>query len=151
MVFSIVSASFVFGSFMTLTRLPPVLVNWLLSLNVAPLAIILLILAFYIIMGTFLEPLPIIFVTVPLLAPVVSALGYDLVWFAVLLNLMCLIGSLSPPFGNILGHMKAAMGDETSMGEIILSALPFMCIAIVFTIVCVLLPDIILLVPNSMY
>lgn len=150
-VFFIVSTAFVFGSFMTLTQLPKQFASLITTLQIPPLMVIFAILLFYFIIGMFLEPLPIIYITVPILAPVVSALGYDLIWFAVLLNIMSLVGSQTPPFGNSLFHMKAALGEKVSIKEIYAGSIPFAVISIVGVILCTLIPQIILLIPTNMY
>ncbi|MGI5971894.1 MAG: TRAP transporter large permease [Oscillospiraceae bacterium] len=147
--FFIVGTAFTFGSFLTLTRIPNALVNWLVELSVPPLVIIFAIAIFFTIIGMFMDVMSVIYITVPILAPVVSALGYDLVWFAVLLLVLTAVAAISPPFGGSLFVMKASI-EESTMGEIYKGAMPFFLVSLAAIVICILFPQFILVLPNLM-
>ncbi len=147
--FFIVGTAFVFSAFLTLTRIPNAFATWLVSLPVHPLVILLGITAFFLIIGMFMDVMSVIYITIPILAPTVEGLGYSLVWFAVLLLMMTAIAAITPPFGGSLFVMRASIPDST-MKEIYSGVLPFVIIAVVFSFLCVIFPQIILFLPNAM-
>ena len=148
--FFIVGTAFIFGSFLTLTKLPSIFAAWLVSLPIPPIVIILLVMVFFLIVGMFMDVMSVIYITVPILAPTVTALGYDLVWFAVILLMLTAVAAISPPFGSSLFVMRASIEDST-MGEIYKGVIPFVILTVVAIVLCIFIPDIILLVPNMMY
>jgi TRAP-type mannitol/chloroaromatic compound transport system permease large subunit len=78
-----------------------------------------------IIMGTFMEPNSIMMITLPLFMPIVKALGFDPIWFCVVMLINIELAQLSPPFGIILFTMKGVAPEGTTMGEIYRAAIPF--------------------------
>lgn len=148
--FFIVGTSFVFGSFLTLTRLPSIFASWLVSLPIPPIVIILMVVVFFLILGMFMDVMSVIYITVPILAPTVEALGYDLVWFAVLLLMLVTVGAITPPFGSSLFVMRASIEDST-MKEIYVGVIPFAILSVVGILLCVFFPQIITVLPNMMY
>ena len=148
--FFIVGTSFVFGSFLTLTRLPNIFANWLVSLPIPPIVIILMIVLFFLILGMFMDVMSVIYITVPILAPTIEALNYDLVWFAVLLLMLVTVAAITPPFGSALFVMRASIEDST-MKEIYSGVIPFVVLSIIGILVCVFFPQIITVLPNMMY
>ncbi len=148
--FFIVGTAFVFGSFLTLTRLPAIFAAWLVGLPIPPIVIILLIMAFFLVVGMFMDVMSVIYITVPILAPTVTALGYDLVWLAVILLMLTSVAAITPPFGSALFVMRASI-EDSSMGEIYKGVIPFVVLTIVAIVLCILIPNLILVIPNMMY
>ena len=148
--FFIVGTAFVFGSFLTLTKLPNIFAAWLVALPIPPVVIILLVMVFFLIIGMFMDVMSVIYITVPILAPTVSALGYDLVWFAVILLMLTAVAAITPPFGGSLFVMRASIEDST-MGEIYRGVIPFVLLTVVAIILCIFIPQIIMVLPNMMY
>lgn len=148
--FFIVGTAFTFGSFLTLTKLPNIFAQWLVNLPIPNIVVIFMIAIFFIILGMFMDVMSVIYITVPILAPAVSALGYDMVWFAVLLLMLTAIAALSPPFGGSLFVMRASIEDST-MGEIYAGAIPYFILSVIGCFLCILIPQIITVLPNLMY
>ncbi len=148
--FFIVGTAFVFGSFLTLTRLPNIFAQWLVELPIPPLAIILLVMVFFLIVGMFMDVMSVIYITVPILAPTVTILGYDLVWFAVILLMLTAVAAITPPFGASLFVMRASIEDST-MKEIYKGVTPFVLLTILCIVICILFPRIVLFIPDMMY
>lgn len=148
--FFIVGTAFVFGSFLTLTRLPNIFAQWLVELPLPPLVIILLVMVFFLIVGMFMDVMSVIYITVPILAPTVTALGYDLVWLAVILLMLTAVAAITPPFGGSLFVMRASIEDST-MKEIYKGVIPFVLLTVLCIVICILVPQIVLFVPNMMY
>ncbi len=148
--FFIVGTAFVFGSFLTLTKLPSIFAAWLVALPIPPVVIILLVMVFFLIIGMFMDVMSVIYITVPILAPTVSALHYDLVWFAVILLMLTAVAAITPPFGGSLFVMRASIEDST-MGEIYKGVIPFVLLTVLAIVLCIFIPQIIMVLPNMMY
>ena len=148
--FFIVGTAFTFGSFLTLTKLPNLFAQWLIGLDVPVIVVMLLITLFYLIIGMFMDVMSVIYITVPILAPAVGAMGYDFVWFAVYLLVLASVAAISPPFGGSLFVMRASIEDST-MGEIYSGVIPFCILAIVGCLICLFFPQVIMFLPNLMY
>lgn len=146
-VFFVVGTSFSFAAFLTLTKLPSQFSTWIAGLNVPPLMIILAIAVFFTVVGMFMDPLPVIYIAVPIMAPVVEKLGYDLVWFAVVLLILAVIGGITPPFGGNLFVVKASIPGST-MGEIYRGAMPYVIVSTFVLALCILFPQIVTFFTN---
>ena len=90
MVFLIVIGAFIFSHFLSITRLPTTLSSWIVSLPVEPVVIIVGIVILYLILGMFIDMVAAMFITLPIILPAVSGLGYDLIWFGVFLGIFAL-------------------------------------------------------------
>ena len=106
----------------------------LLSLPVPPLVVILLIYGIFLILGTMIEGIPLLLMTVPVVFPTVLALGYDPVWFGLIVVLLCVTGNFTPPVGVTLFVLQALRPDRP-LTEIYKGVMPFA--AIVATLVAI--------------
>lgn len=103
----------------------------LTALDVAPIVTIIIMMAIIFFLGTFLEWIAIVFITVPVFAPVVVQLGYDPVWFGILFAMNIQIYMLSPPFGPACFYLKSVAPKDVSLQEIFVSILPFIGLQII--------------------
>jgi len=120
------------------------------SLQVSPylvLAVMMLILVF---LGTVLDEIGIILLTVPVFLPVVRFLGFDEIWFGVLYALTIQMGYISPPFGYTLFYIKSTLPNEVGMGTVYRGILPFFLLQIVGLMLCVAFPQIATFLPALM-
>jgi TRAP-type mannitol/chloroaromatic compound transport system permease large subunit len=101
-------------------------------------------------LGAFMEVVSIMMITLPLFLPIVNALGYDSVWFAVLFLINTQTALITPPFGMSLFVMKNVSPEGTSMGDIYRSVLPYLIIQLVAIGVVMAIPQIALFLPNTM-
>ncbi|MCA0943829.1 TRAP transporter large permease subunit [Salipiger pacificus] len=95
------------------------------DLTIAPIYVILLMLGVFFIMGAFIDWLGVLLLTMPVFAPVVADLGYDLVWFGILFSLTMQAAYLTPPFAPAAFYLKGVVSDDISLGEILNSMWPF--------------------------
>lgn len=123
-IFFILIAAFLFQFFLAVTQMTQLLSDFLVSLPVGPLGIVILILAFYIIIGMFVDELAIILLTVPILFPIVTGLGFDAVWFGVLVVVTVQIGLIAPPVG-IICFVMNNMVPDIGLVNIYKGAMPF--------------------------
>lgn len=123
--------------------------SMLLELHVSPWVMIFMLQAAILILGMFLDPMGIILLCLPLFYPVVSALGFDPIWYGVIFNIALCIGYITPPFGYNLFYLKS-LSPTTDMSVIFRSVFPFCIIMIVSLIVMMIFPGIITWLPNTM-
>ncbi len=99
MLFTILIAALMFSSFVNFTSMPMDLKDWILNLGLPPLAIVGAMMLIYVLLGTIMEELSMVLLTIPVFFPIVVQLGFDPVWFGVLIVLVVQIGLISPPVG----------------------------------------------------
>lgn len=99
MVVLLVTGAVVFGRFLTLTRLPFDLAAWAGDLPVAPVVVLLMILLIYVVGGALMDALGFLVVSIPIFFPLAQALGYDPVWFTIIITLVTTLGAVTPPVG----------------------------------------------------
>ncbi|MAD40156.1 MAG: hypothetical protein CMO30_18905 [Tistrella sp.] len=103
----------------------------------------------YVILGFFIETLSLMVITIPIVAPVVIALGFDPIWFGVLLILMIEMALITPPVGLNL-YVVQGVGGGISLNRVMTGALPFVAAMLVMALLLVLFPDIALYLPGAM-
>lgn len=99
MVILLVASAIVFGRFLALSRVPFDLANWVAELPVAPFIVALIIAVIYLVGGALMDALGFLVISIPLLFPVMTGLGYDIVWVTIVLTLVTTIGAITPPVG----------------------------------------------------
>lgn len=114
----------------------------LTGLDVAPIVVIIIMMLIIFFLGTFLEWIAIVFITVPVFAPVVVQLGYDPVWFGILFAMNIQIYMLSPPFGPACFYLKSVAPKDVTLQEIFLAVLPFIALQIIGLALVMAFPEI---------
>lgn len=115
----------VLGYFLAITQLPMRLAEMLASSGLSPTSIMLMIIAAYLVMGAVMDELAMILLTVPILFPVAQAIGYDQIWFGVIIVIVCQAGMIAPPVGlNVL--VVSGMVKDVPMADIYRGILPFL-------------------------
>lgn len=114
----------------------------MVGLPFAPLGIIGFMLLILVLLGCFMDWFSIMLLTMPVFAPVVINLGYDLIWFGILFNITMQIGYLSPPFGQAAFYLKSVTPPDISLNEIFNSMWPFMGLQFIGLVLVLLVPDI---------
>lgn len=98
MILLLVAASSIFGRFIILSRFPMTVASTLTSLQVPPVMVVILILIIWLILGCFIEALPLLLLTVPVFQPIILRLGYDPIWWGVIVVLGIAMGGITPPW-----------------------------------------------------
>jgi C4-dicarboxylate transporter DctM subunit len=109
MLFTILIAAMMFSGFINFTTMPGDLKDWILALGLPPLAIVGAMMVIYVVLGTIMEELSMVLLTIPVFFPIVVQLGFDPVWFGVLIVLVVQIGLISPPVGMNLFVLNALL------------------------------------------
>jgi C4-dicarboxylate transporter DctM subunit len=106
--------------------------------------------AFYLLLGMFMDSLSMMVATIPLAFPVVSALGVDPIWFGIFIVVMCELGLITPPVGMNLFVVQGIRTDGGDIADVIRGALPYAAILILFTLLLIALPQIATWLPEKM-
>ncbi|WP_142850198.1 TRAP transporter large permease [Telmatospirillum sp. J64-1] len=128
--------------------IPRMAVEWLTQFELSPLALIVLLLAFYVVLGCVLEGLSIMVMTLPVTLPLVVAAGFDPIWFGVFMILVIELAQITPPVGFNLVVIQSLTGMK--IGEIAWATFPFFLIMVFFTLFLAVFPGIVTFLPNSM-
>ncbi|MDV2115913.1 TRAP transporter large permease [Alcaligenes faecalis] len=147
--FALVIGALVFTNFLSVAGLPSELLSFIEGLDVSPIAVILIICLIYLVLGCFLETMSMVMLTVPIFYPIVASLGFDLVWFGVVVVVAAEISLITPPLGLNIFMIKNVMSD-VSLGTIIRGVTPFVLTDIARLLLLVFVPWIVLVIPNSM-
>jgi tripartite ATP-independent transporter DctM subunit len=148
-VFLILVGALVFGPFLALSGLPEVIAKWLSGLDVPRVMILIIVLAVYIILGTWMEGFSMLVLTLPIVIPIMKALNYDLVWFGVLMVIVLEMGLIDPPVGINVFVVKGLVPD-VPVGQIFAGVLPFWFAMMVCVAILIMFPQIALVIPNTM-
>jgi C4-dicarboxylate transporter, DctM subunit len=111
MLFTILIAAMMFSSFINFTTMPGDLKEWITHMGLPPLAIVGAMMVIYVLLGTIMEELSMVLLTIPVFFPIVTQLGFDPVWFGVLIVLVVQIGLISPPVGMNLFVLNSLLKD----------------------------------------
>jgi len=149
MVMVIVAGATIFGHFLAVTRIPFDLARWTASLPLPPYAIIGFIVLVYLIGGCFIDALALIMLTVPIFYPVVKQLGYNPIWFGVIIVLVTQMGVISPPVG-VNVYVVNGVAKDVPLEVIFKGALPFLATLVVGTAILIAFPQISLFIPSFM-
>ena len=150
MVFMIAIGALVLNNFVALAGISSSVVGWIETLEFSQMTVLLIILAFYIILGTVIEGLAMIFLTVPIFVPVIEAMGFDLVWFGIVLVMVVEISLITPPIGLNVFVMKSMMPD-VPLNVIFKGIVPFFCADIIRLALVVFFPILALWLPQTVY
>ncbi len=147
--FFIALAAFLFGYFMVLTQLPVTVATWVKGLDVPPWTVILILVFVYVVLGCFLDSLSMIVVTVPVFLPLVQALGYDPVWFGVLVVVVVEMGLITPPVGLNIFVLRAQLPD-IPLGTMFRGIGPFLAADVALVFLLLAFPALALWLPKAL-
>ncbi len=145
-IFFIVVGAFIFSRFIVLTQVPNEFAGWVKQSGLGAGWILLGVIALYVTVGTFLDEISTILITVPVTLPMVLGLGYDGVWFGIFVTVMCTIGLISPPTGMTVFVIQAQHPD-IPVARIYLGTLPFLLADFVLVALLIALPGMVAWLP----
>jgi C4-dicarboxylate transporter DctM subunit len=150
MLFLIIIGAIVFSYFVVQARLPEALIGWIQQMGMGPLALMLTLITAYIILGCFLEGIGLVLITVPVFLPVVTASGFDPVWFGVIVVIVVEMGLIHPPVGMNLFVIQAQL-PEIPILSIYKGTLPFLVAPMVLIAILLAFPGVALWLPRLLY
>ena len=148
-IFAVVLGAKIFVGFIAITGIAGYLAEWALALDLPPIGVLLALSLVYIVLGTFMDPLGIMLLTLPVVTPVVEALGYDLIWFGVIMIKFLEIGLITPPVGLNVYILKGVVGDAVPLETIFKGILWFLVMDMFTLALLIIFPEISLWLPNS--
>jgi TRAP-type C4-dicarboxylate transport system permease large subunit len=148
--FMILIGAHVFIPFMALSRIPETIIGLLLSLPVGYLGTLVIILATYVILGTFLEGIAMLVLTLPVVFPLILEMGYSPIWFGVIVVIVLEMGLISPPVGVNVFVVKGVAPD-VPLQTIFRGIWPFWLAMLACLAILVAFPQIALFLPDSMF
>jgi C4-dicarboxylate transporter DctM subunit len=111
MIIVMLIGAFIFNAFLAVTRISFIASDWIVHLPLPPMMILSFLLFIYIILGCFFDIYAVLILTIPIVYPAVGAMGYDLIWWSIIMTFICEIGFITPPFGINLFGMGGALPD----------------------------------------
>lgn len=124
--------------------------KFITNLSVSPIFLIIIFLFIILVLGTILDAISILLITMPMMLPFIHAIGFDPILFGVLVVIAAEVGLLTPPFGLVVYSMKSALGNKASIEEIFIGAFPFIIMMIIVMILLLIFPPIATWLPNFM-
>jgi len=150
MVFVLVTGAIIFGRFLAVTRIPFIVADVAAALPVSPFVILAFVLMIYLIGGCVMDALGFLVLTIPIFFPLGIALGFDPVWYSIILTMVTTLGALTPPVGvNI--YVVKALAPEIAIGTIFKSVSFFLLACVVAIIILILFPQLILFIPEMLH
>ena len=147
MVMVIVTGAIVFGHFIAVTEIPFVLANWVSTLPLPPAAIMGVIVLMYLLGGCFMDALALITLTIPIIYPLVIAMGFDPIWFGVIIVLVTEMGVITPPVG-INVYVIKGIAEDVPLGTIFKGTFPFLIGLLITAGILIRFPQIALFLPG---
>ncbi len=146
----LLSAGVLFGFVTNYYQIPQQFSKYFLELGLSPYWVLFFVIVFYIILGMFLEPVSMTFITLPTIYPLIAASGYDLIWFGVLYTITMEIAVLTPPVGLNLFVIQGISKDQVTIGDVIKGSLPFIACMLVLLFLLIAFPQIAIWLPELM-
>ena len=147
--FAVLIGAQVFSNFVNIAGLPEALIGIVTAYDVSPLTVMLMILLIYIVLGCVFESLSMLLLTVPIFFPLITSLGFDPIWFGIVVVVVVEISLITPPVGLNVFVLKSVVGD-VSTGTIFRGVTPFWIVDIIRLALIVTLPILVLYLPNQM-
>jgi C4-dicarboxylate transporter, DctM subunit len=146
MIALIVLGASILGNAAAFLGIPKAIADWVASLGLSPFLLIMALIAFYLILGCFLDGFSMIVMTLPIVLPIIKTAGYDPIWFGVFLVLVVEMAQITPPVGFNLFVIQGLTDD--SLGYIAKVTFPYLLILIGFTMLLTVFPQIVLWLPR---
>ena len=147
MIFLILIGAYVFGAFLTITQLPTVLANFVNGLNVSRYVILFVIILIYAVMGCLMDSLAMVMLTVPIFLPIMQSLGFNDIWYGVLMIMVMEMGLITPPVGMNV-YIVAGVAKDVPLQKIFKGVAPMVCGMCVAIFILCAIPNLALFLPR---
>lgn len=147
MVLFIITGAVIFGHFMAVSTIPHILAEWIGGLPIPPMAVMAVLIFIYFIGGFFMDSMALIVVTIPIFFPIVMKLGFDSIWFGVIIVLVAEMGVITPPVGVNVFVIKG-ISPDIPLHIIFRGIMPFLAALIIVTIILIIFPQIATFLPS---
>lgn len=147
MILIVIACATVFGHFMTVSKIPFFVSRWISSLDVPPYIVMFVIILIYLVGGCFIDAIPLIILTIPILFPIVTNLGYDPIWFGVIIVLVTCMGVVTPPVG-VNVYVIKGIAQDVPLERIFKGIFPFLIAMIVASVIFIFYPPVVTYLPS---
>jgi C4-dicarboxylate transporter DctM subunit len=147
MVLLIIACAMIFSRFLTVSRLPQALAEWVGELHASPYIVLICVMIIYIIGGCFMDALSFLIITINIFYPMIVAAGFDPIWFGVIIVILLETGAITPPVG-INVYVIKGIAPEIELYTIFKGISPFLVMMFIFLAILTLFPDIALVLPK---
>lgn len=147
MIMMVMLGAVIFGRFLAVTRIPFEAAGFVAALPIPPTVIILLICFIYVIGGMVMDALALLLITIPIFFPIVTAMGYDPVWFGVLITIVTTLGAITPPVG-VTTFIVASMAEDVSIDRVFIGVSYFMLSYVVLVGLMLMFPALVTFLPR---
>ncbi len=148
MIFTVLIGAILFNNLLILASVPTMVSDWISGLPLGPTAVLLVIVAMYFVLGCLLDSLAMILLTIPIVFPIVKALGYDPVWFGIVIVMVVELGLITPPIGMNVFVIKG-MAPDVPLETIFRGVTPFIVAQVILIVVLIAFPQIALWLPET--
>jgi tripartite ATP-independent transporter DctM subunit len=149
-VFVIIIGTLIFAKFLSLSGLPALAVETISNLDVPRLVVLIAIIFLYIFLGMFLEVVCMMAVSLPVVHPIIISLGYDPIWFGVIVIKMSEVAAISPPLGLNVYSVSGVVGGDVKLEDIFKNIFPFLCMDILTVGLLIAFPQVVLWLPSQL-
>ena len=150
MIYGIIFGVLIFSMFVNVSELTVRFTDFIANLDLAPILIVLMILLVYVMLGCLMDSVTIMFITVPVVTPVILHMGYDILWWGIINLVVIEIGQITPPFGLNLFVLKS-MSPEVRLKTVYAGVMPFCVADFAKLAILVLIPALCLWLPSTMF
>ena len=150
MIFTIIFSLLIFVRFLGYAKLPEAFAGWVVGLPLPRLVVLMMILSIYIVLGCFMDAIGMLMLTLPVVFPAIVALGYDPIWFGIIIVKLCEICLLTPPVG-LNCYVVNGVRPDIPLDQIFRGVWPFVMADMAVIALFIALPDIVLILPNTMF
>ena len=150
MIFFIVAGAVIFGRFLAVSRIPFAAAQFFVSLPLPGWMVMMIIILFFLIAGCIIDALALILLTIPIFYPVILELGFDPVWFGVIVVVITQMGVITPPVG-VNVYVVSGIERDIPLPVIFKGAIPFLFVLIISALILIVFPQICLFLPNLLH
>ena len=148
-VFTVLIGALLFGYFLTVTQTPQKVTEFLIGLGIGKYGVLALIMVMYLVLGCLMDSLAMIILTVPIIFPVIKELGFDPIWFGIIIVMTVELGLIHPPVGMIVFVIKSVVPD-VNFATIFRGVIPFIITDLIRLVILIAFPIIALWLPSHM-
>ncbi|MDR3332265.1 MAG: TRAP transporter large permease [Synergistaceae bacterium] len=150
MTYLIVIGAMTFGAFLAITRLPMNLASFINTLHISRYIVLACIVVIYAILGCLMDALPMVMLTVPIFLPVIKRLGFDPVWFGVVIVMVMMLGLITPPVG-LNCYVISGIAKDVPLSTIFKGSLPFTLALLAAIVIVTIVPSLATWIPSLLY
>ena len=149
MIFCILGGANVFNKFFTMTKIPQALGAFVTNMQVSPLVVMLVVTIIYLVLGCFIDTMPMMLLTVPIFLPVIKAINYDPVWFGCYMVVISGLGAITPPVGSAC-YIVSGVCEDVPLMKVFKGSVPFVLSYLVMAVLMSVFPQIATWLPSLM-